>query len=327
MWKIHAHTLIDRPDRRPTPRQVYSREGPIKNGFQSPQGLWMTRNENLLIVDSANHRIMKYDLIVGDIRRMAGKDIQGYASDLLAKPSSVIYHKSSKSYIICDYHNRRVLQWFRRGKSSSKTIISNIACFGLAVDEKGYIYVSDTDRHEVRRYRVGKKHGKLVAGGGGQGGRLNQLNNPTYICIGHDQSVYISDSHNNRVVRWDKGSRSGVVVAGKNRNGIGKDLKQLNCPAGVLVDQLNCPAGVLVDQLNTVYVADHWNHRVMRWPANGKPDIIAGDRFLSGSDSNKLTCPEGLAFDKDGNLYVADSNNNRIQRFRRETTSNMFSLR
>ena len=294
-WKNDAHTIAgDRGC------------GTTLDRLHSPQGLWTSCIQNILIVDSLNHRAMKYDHIVRAVKRIFGQNIQGYGPNLLARPSTAIYHKISGSYIICDYHNRRVLQWFASSKKMPETIIGNIACFGLAVDEKGYIYVSDTERHEVGRYQLGSCNKSIVAGSNGQGRRLKQLNNPTYICIGNDRSLYISDSHNDRVVRWDRDSRKGVVVAGGKRKG--KNL-----------DQLDYPAGVLVDQLNTVYVADHNNHRVMRYPIGRKPQVIAGDHFLPGSDKKKLTSPEGLAFDKDGNLYVADCNNHRVQQFPLET--------
>jgi len=176
------------------------------------------------------------------------------------------------------------------------------------MDDEGSLYVSDTERHEVRRYRPGKKYGTVVAGGNGQGRRLHQLNHPTYICIGDNQSVYVSDSWNDRVMRWDKGAKEGVIVAGGN--GKGKNRTQLDHPAGVLVDQLG-----------TVYVADHWNGRVMRWRKHARQgDVIAGDKFLSGQYPNELNGPEGLAIDRYNNLYVADSNNHRIQRFDIQTT-------
>jgi sugar lactone lactonase YvrE len=247
---------------------------------------------------------MKYNLKTGRIQRLSGENIQGYGPDMLDKPSNVIFHAKSKSFIICDYHNRRVLQWFPRSKRWAKKLIENIACFGLAIDIYGALYMSDTERHEVRRYRMGAKYGKVVAGGHGQGCRLKQLNHPTYICVGDDQSVYVSDSWNNRVMKWRKGAKEGVIVAGGG-TGKGKNLAHLDCPAGIIVDQLG-----------TLYVADHGNHRVMRYRKDEEPDIIAGDRFLSGSDKNQLTCPEGLAFDHNGNLYVADSNNHRIEKYK-----------
>lgn len=280
--------------------------GSTMDRLRSPQGISISENRSLLIADSSNHRIMKYNLRTGIIQRIAGKNMQGYRRDLLAKPSNMIFHPQTKSFIICDFHNRRVLQWFPRSTRCARILLENIACFGVGTDINGDIYISDTEQHEVRRYRMGNKYGKVVAGGNGQGSRLKQLNHPTYICIGDDYSVYVSDSWNNRVMKWDRNGKEGIVVAGGQ--GKGKNRRQLDHPAGVLVDQLG-----------TIYVADHWNHRIMRWRKNEEPDIIAGDRFRPGDGSHQLICPEGLAFDYEGNLYVADSNNHRIQRFRIRT--------
>ncbi|CAF4403130.1 unnamed protein product, partial [Rotaria magnacalcarata] len=42
------------------------------------------------------------------------------------------------------------------------------------MDDEGSLYVSDTELHEVRRYRTGERYGTVVAGGNGQGSRLKQ---------------------------------------------------------------------------------------------------------------------------------------------------------
>jgi hypothetical protein len=53
-------------------------------------------------------------------------------------------------------------------------------------------------------------------------------------------------------MKWMEGAKEGIVVAGGQ--GQGNSLRQLSSPGGVVVDQLD-----------TVYVADFWNARIMRW--------------------------------------------------------------
>ncbi|CAF1987075.1 unnamed protein product [Rotaria magnacalcarata] len=277
--------------------------GPALTALHFPKGIFVNKKQTVFIADSSNNRIMKYNrgVIAGKI--IAGKNISGYGSDRMWEPSNVIYDEQSKSYIICDYQNRRVLRWASRSSTFTEELITNKECFGLAMDDEGFLYVSDTELHEVRRYRTGERYGTVVAGGNGQGSRLKQLNHPTYIFVGPDQVVYVSDTWNNRVVKWEQGAKEGIIVAGGHHKG--KDETQLFHPAGLIVDRLS-----------TIYVADYYNHRVMRWYKDASHGhIIAGNRYLPGNNANKLNGPEGLAFDQHGNLYVADSNNHRVQRF------------
>ncbi len=81
------------------------------------------------------------------------------------------------------------------------------------------------------------------------------------------------------------------------------------------MSQLHDARGVIVDQLGQIYVADFWNHRVMRWCKGAKEGTIVVGGNGVGKQSNQLNYPEGLSFDREGNLYVADYNNHRIQKF------------
>lgn len=72
----------------------------------------------------------------------------------------------------------------------------------------------------------GSNSGKIVAGGNGQGDRLNQLNSPTGVFVTDDESIFVTGFNKHRVTKWDKGSDYGVLVAGGN--GMGSDLNQLN---------------------------------------------------------------------------------------------------
>jgi sugar lactone lactonase YvrE len=249
---------------------------------------------------------MKYTRGAKVGRSILGKTTAGYAVDRLTAPSDIVFEYGSQSFIISDYQNRRVLRYREGG--NAETLIDDIFCGGLAVDDEHFIYASDTENHVVRRYVAYSKVGTVVAGGNGQGSRLKQLNHPTYIFVGPDQAVYVSDAWNDRVVKWAQGAEKGIIIAGGNRKG--KNLTQLNCPAGLIVDTLG-----------TVYVADQKNHRVMRWykdAATGQ--IIAGKPHGTGSGASEMNEPEALSFDSHGNLYVADSRNHRIQRFAIRTT-------
>ncbi|CAF4569712.1 unnamed protein product, partial [Rotaria socialis] len=222
----------------------------------------------------------------------------------LQYPTDVLIDKETDSLIIGDQNNRRVVQWSRRsGTTKGEILIDNIACNGLAMGEQRYLYISDTEKHEVRRYQLGDKNGTLVAGGNGQGDGLNQLNEPGYLFVDEQQNVFVSDNFNHRVMKWTKSAKEGIVVAG----GQGQ---------GSALTQLSSPNGIFVDTLGTLYVADSWNHRVMRWTQGDKKQgtIIAGGNG-QGAGPNQFHYPVGLTFDRHGNLYVVDWKNHRVQRF------------
>ncbi|CAF4263364.1 unnamed protein product, partial [Rotaria sordida] len=166
---------------------------------------------------------------------VAGGNGEGNRLDQLNYPTDVLIDKETDSLIICD--TGRVVRWSRRsGTTQGEILIDNIEPYGLAMDDQRYLYISDTDKHEVRRYQIGDKNGTIVAGGNGEGAGLNQLNFPTYIFIDQQQTVYVSDNNNHRVMKWNKDAKEGIVVAGGQ--GQGNALTQLSNPRGLFVDTL-----------------------------------------------------------------------------------------
>ncbi|CAF4286184.1 unnamed protein product [Adineta steineri] len=214
--------------------------------------------------------------------------------DQLNGPEVVVVDQQDHSIIIADSLNRRVIRWCNQNQ---QILIEDIDCWGLAVNKNGFLYVSDQEKNEVRRWKMGEynNEGIIVAGGNGQGNKLNQLNEPSFIFVDEDQSVYVSDWGNERVMKWRKDAKEGTVVAGGN--GEGRNL-----------NQLSEPAGVIVDDMGQIYVADMNNHRVMRWCEEKEE----GEVVIGG---NQLSCPYGLSFDDEGNLYVVDFLNHRIEKF------------
>lgn len=269
------------------------------NGFNQldcPFGMYVDHDETVYVADLENNRIVEWKCgatsgqIVGGSHR---KENEIYE---LNHPIDVIIDKERNNLIICDQSNKRIVRWPRRNGTSGEVIISNIDCCRLTTDNNGYLYVSDYQKHEVRRWKMNGTGGTLVAGGNGKGNRLNQLSCPTFIFVDEDHSIYISDRNNHRVMKWIKGAKEGIVVAGGY--GQGNGLKQLSRPEGLIVDHMG-----------TVYVADYDNHRVMRWLKGAtQGSIVIGNGL-------QLTYPTDIAFDGQGNLYVTNFANHQVQRF------------
>ncbi|CAF3702546.1 unnamed protein product [Rotaria socialis] len=282
--------------------------GDATNQLNCPHGLCVGDDQTVVIADTHNHRIIQWkngDTTSGQV--VAGGNGEGSGLNQLNRPTHVLIDKETDSLIICDRGNLRVAQWSRRsGTTQGEILIHNIDCYGLAMDEQRYLYVSDTEKSEVRRYQLGEKNGALVAGGNGAGVGLNELDWPRYLFVDQQQNVYVSDWNNHRVMKWNKDAKESIVVAG----GQGE---------GNAVTQLSYPNGLFVDMLGTLYVVDSWNHRVMRWTQRDKKQgtIIVGGN-CKGEGANQFNGPIGLSFDRHGNLYVVDRDNNRVQRFSME---------
>ncbi|CAF2087345.1 unnamed protein product [Rotaria magnacalcarata] len=278
--------------------------GGATNQLNFPIGLFVDDDQTVVIADCWNDRIMQWkngDTTNGQV--VAGGNGAGNGLNQLRSPTDVLIDKETDSLIICDTNSRRVVRWSRRsGTTQGEILLDNIACFGLAMDEQRYLYVSDHVKGEVRRYKFGENIGTLVAGGNGAGAGLNQLQYPRYLFVDRQRNVYVSDLYNHRVMKWNKGAKEGIVVAG----GQG---------AGSALTQLNIPDGIFVDTLGRLYVAEEGNHRVMRWAQGARQGTVIAGGNGYGAGANQFNTPVGLSFDRHGNLYVADYSNHRVQRF------------
>ncbi|CAF1352328.1 unnamed protein product [Adineta steineri] len=266
-----------------------------------PGQIFVDKNKNILIADIANHRIIEWKCGAPEGEIIAGGNEKGNGTNQLNSPAGVIIDQQNHSIIIADTGNKRLMQLLNK---NLQIIHKKIHCNYLAMDNQGFLYVSDTKYNKVRRWKIGEydNEGIIVAGGNGNGKQLNQLNSPTFIFVGEDQSVYVSDSKNHRVMKWQKGAKEGTIVAGGNKKGKG-------------LNQLSCPQGVIVDQLGQIYVVDGDNHRIMRWCEENKQGEMIVGGYEEGYTTDQFMNPSSLSFDLEGNLYVSDMETNRIQKF------------
>ncbi|CAF4408034.1 unnamed protein product, partial [Rotaria sp. Silwood2] len=137
-------------------------------------GLCVDDDQTIYIADSSNYRLVEWKCGATAGQVVAGGNKHGNHPDQLSYPADVIIDIERDSFIISDYDNKRVVRWPRHNGKNGETIISNVGCWGLAMDNDGFFYIVDSNKQEVRRYRMGESQGTLVAGGNGQGNRLDQ---------------------------------------------------------------------------------------------------------------------------------------------------------
>ncbi|CAF1290416.1 unnamed protein product [Rotaria sordida] len=203
--------------------------------------------------------------------------------------------------------------------------------------------IADWGNHRIIQWKKGVTNGQVVAGGNGQGNRLDQLNRPNDVLIDKEtDSLIICDPENERVVRWARrsGTTEGeILIDNIDCWGLAMDDQRYLyiCDAdrvtqyqigdnngtvvaggndrGTGLNQLNAPTHIFVDRQQTVYVSDYWNHRVMKWNKGAKEGIVIAGGQGCGNAPTQLCHPNGLFIDTLGTLYVVDSANNRVMRW------------
>ncbi|CAF4401828.1 unnamed protein product, partial [Adineta steineri] len=95
----------------------------------------------------------------------------------------------------------------------------------------------------------------------------------------------------------------GITVAGGN--GQGENL-----------NQLTDPLGIFIDNDKSVYIADQWNNRIVKWELNSNIGEIIVGRNEFGNQHNQLYCPTNIIFDKENNSFIiSDYGNNQVIRY------------
>ena len=165
---------------------------------------------------------------------------------------------------------------------------------GVVVDSSGNIYIADTDNSRIMKWTPGATKGEIIITG----------IYPMGIHVDNSGNIFVSDYNGHRVLKYtlSSGSYTQSVIAGGNNSG-----NSLN--------QLNRPFGIYVDSSETVYVADSYNHRIMKWSSGASQGVLVAGGNNQGNALNQLDYPRSVNVDSSGNIYVSDSDNNRIMKW------------
>lgn len=177
--------------------------------------------------------------------------------------------------------------------------------FGVAVDKKGNIYLSDGDAGKIFRIL---RDGKIET-------VSDKFHTPSIIVFDKDDNLLITDSGSHTIKRLNITNGEVTHIAGvENKRGT-TDGETSNA-------LFNAPIGLAVSKDGKIYVADTYNDKI-RLIENGKVSTVAGNSRGFGDGKGvevKFDTPCGIAILPDGSLLVADTGNRRLRRIEADET-------
>ena len=163
--------------------------------------------------------------------------------------------------------------------------------YGIAVNSKGLIAVTDWSGHCILTF---DKKGKYLKKFACKGENTGQLENPTGVTCLNDDHILVAEQFNHRIQQFNVHTGNFVKAFGKK--GIGEG-------------ELKNPRGVCMDGQGRVAVADCVNNRIQVFTEDGEPVFTFGD-----SGSGKRNSPIGCMFHQ--NMFiVSDGGNNCLKIF------------
>ena len=176
---------------------------------------------------------------------------------------------------------------------------------GVAVDDGGYVYVSDFGESDDHRIQKFDSDGNFVTKWGSKGTENDQFNTPGDLTVDARGHVYVIDS--------------GVTIKKFDSNG---NFITKWGTYGSEDGQFGSATGIAVDSLGYVYVTDdtdsdnplirQYHHKVKKFDPEGNFITKWGSW---GIEPGQFSGPDAVAVDLLGNVYVVDSGNSRIQKF------------
>ena len=259
----------------------------VKARLNSPHDLLFDASGNLLIADSANHRIRQIDR-QGVIKTIAGDGKSGKATYNDPPPASSLNYPQ-----------------------------------GLALDHRGNLLIADTYNHVVRKLDpqgVLTIFAGTVPGHGGDGGPATsaQISMPMAVAVAPDLSVYISDGGNSRIRRVSSDGKIQTFAGyGPPQDTYGGGFAGEGVPAEKA--KLFSATDLKCDAKGSLYIVDSGNHR-LRVVRNGIITTLAGtgEGGMHGDNTSataaQLNSPQKAAIASDGTIFVSDRANRSIRK-------------
>ena len=189
---------------------------------------------------------------------------------------------------------------------------------GIAADDVGNLYVSDTFNQTVRRITPDGTVTTIAGSAGARGyvdgvgtGQPARFTSPIGLSMDSNGNLYVGDT-GNQTIRKVTSSAIVTTVAGQvgitgSANGTGNGAS------------FNNPQGTVVDSAGNIYVADNVNRIIRKITPAGLVTTFAGSTGLQGTNDGpgnvaRFYQPSGMAVDSADNIYVTDVGGDTIRK-------------
>jgi uncharacterized protein (TIGR03437 family) len=306
--------------------------------LNGPTGVFVDSGSNIYVSDADNFRIRKIDSR-GTITTIAGTGKTGFSGDggpALQATFAALFGLSVDSkgnIVVADRDNHRVRTISAQGNVSSIAGNGTFRFFsngtpalnaflydpsGVSIDNKGNVYIADTDNNRIRIISAGGVVSSFAGNGtaeySGDNGQaaVAGVAGPLSVTPDNNGNVYITDTQNSCI---RKVTSAGVIttVAGMcSFYGYSGD-------GGLAVKALlDTPQQVAVDSAGNLYISDWYYNVIRKVTTDGRISTIAGSGVAAfhgdggPAAAASLSGPSGILL-LNGKLYIADCFNSRIR--------------
>jgi sugar lactone lactonase YvrE len=247
-------------------------------GLANPLTIAVDTNTGSIYTGSSQG-IRKFDQNLEYVGQI-GRNVVYYG--LAVDSAGNIYATTNQGVEKYDPAGHMLASWGSQGQGESEFNYAR----GIAVDQQGYVYVTDRGNHRVQKF---SSDGSFETSWGGQGNQPGQFNNPNGIAVDASNNVYVVDTDNYRIQKF---TSAGVPVTSWGKHGAEHGHFS------------GTPRGIAINNNNHVYVSELSNSKegrihIFRPDKVTRPvatithlsssNILAGDTLVAtgmGQDSN-----------------------------------------
>ncbi|CAF2938745.1 unnamed protein product [Rotaria sp. Silwood2] len=174
-------------------------------------GLYVDTNSTVYISDTGNHRVIKYYQNSTSGIVVAGGKGQGPELNQLNTPYGIYVDEINEigAIYICDLQNHRIQKWLK-GANEGITVVANadqlhspVSILLQSTANRTIMLISSFSANRVFKWIPYKQEAEsIIAGIGGFGTEVNQLDAPRGIKFDKYWNLYVADDGNNRIQKF-----------------------------------------------------------------------------------------------------------------------------